>query len=96
MHPATEGTGRSSYQHPSEPLPLRQLVIIAAVGYGLFATVMTGFAMLPGLLDPTLSGNAGIGRFVILLSLATLLGAGIGAVTAITTDRNESICTTPE
>ena len=96
MRPATEGTGRSSYQHPSEPLPLRQLVIIAAVGYGLFAAVMAGLAMLPGLLDPTLSGNAGAGLFVLLLSMATLLGAAIGAIATVATHRNESVCTMPE
>ena len=96
MHPATDGTGRSNYPHSSEPLPLRQLVLIAAVGYGLFAVIMTGLAILPGMLDPTLSGNAGAGRFILLLGVAALLGAAIGAITTVATHRNESVCTMPE
>lgn len=90
MHPASDDN------QPSDAPSPRSLLLIATVGYGLFAAVITGVGMLPGLLDPTLSGNAGIGRFVILLGLAILLGAGIGAVTAITTDRNESVYTMPQ
>ena len=96
MHPATDDAGRSNDLETSDALPLRQLVLIAAVGYGLFAAVFTGLMMLPGLLDPTLSGNPGPGRFVFLLSLATMLGAAIGAVATVATNRNESICTMPE
>lgn len=90
MHPATAGTGRNSDQQPSETLPLRQLVVIAAVGYGLFTAVMTGLFMLPGLLDPTLSGNAGAGRFGLLLGLAAILGVAIGAIATVATHRNET------
>lgn len=89
MYPVTNGAGRGNNQQPSEFLPLRQLVLIAAVGYGLFAAVMTGLFMLPGLLAPTLSGNSGSGRFALLLGLAAILGTAIGAIATITTHRNE-------
>ena len=90
MYSTTDGSGHNEANQPSHASTLRRLILIATTSYGLFGAAMTGLFLIPGLFAPTLSGDSGIGRMLLLLGLSALICGTIGALGAAYSHRNET------